>query len=116
MENTIEKDGKTYIEFDVAKQLKYQKLKDIIILILISLAVTALVTAIISVVKNADIINKDALIIGMDKHGFVSCQCVDEKGVEWYSTETGFKTQAISSRDYLLREIGKIEVISNGTS
>lgn len=94
--NTVEKIemyGKTYVEFNVVKHLKFQKMKDILILILIVAAVLALVIAIVTLVKNKDIINKDALIIGMNTHGFVSCQCLDEEGIEWSSTQTGFITQ-----------------------
>ncbi len=86
----IERDGKTYVVFDVVQQLKYQKKRDIVVLIMIALCIIALVMAIVVVVKNADIINRDALIIGMDKHGFVGCQCEDEQGQQWYSTEAGF--------------------------
>ena len=100
MKNTIEMDGKKYIEFDVARQLKYQKIKDIIILILILFAIVSLVIAISVLVKNRDIINKDPLIIGMDRHGFVSCQCSNQDGTQWFSTQTGFKTEPVPLNNF----------------
>ena len=115
MENTIEKDGKTYIEIDVNKQLKYQKIKDVVILILILFAIISLVIAITTLVKNKDIINKDPLIVGMERHGFVSCQCSDEDGTEWYSTQTGFITQPVPRFDSITLE-DIVKGVINGTS
>lgn len=101
MENTITVEGKKYIEYDQAKELKRQKVRDVIILILIAAVLVALVLAITTLVKNADIINKDALIIGMEKHDFVSCQCTDSNNAEWYSQGSGFTTQSKPTNDDL---------------
>ena len=89
-DKTIEINGKKYIEFNEAKHIKYGKARDIIFLVLIAFAVIALVMAIMSLLENRDIINRDALIIGMEQHGFVNCQCFDEQGKDWYSTDGGF--------------------------
>lgn len=93
IQNKIVVDGVTYITYDVEKQIRYQKIKDILILILIAGSIIALVMAIMTLVKNKDIINKDALVIGMEKHGFESCQCTDDEGLEWYSNGPGFVTK-----------------------
>lgn len=110
----IEIEGKKYIEFDVNKQIKYNKIKDVVMLLLIASAVIALVMAIITLIDNRDIINKDALIIGMEKHGFVSCQCIDEEGLEWNSLETGFISQPQHNPNSIFADLDleNLEVVS----
>ncbi len=100
-ENKIKVDGVEYIRYDRALQLKSQKIRDIIILVLIAGAVIALVMAIFTLVTNKDIINKDALIIGMERHDFVSCQCTDKDNTEWYSNSYGFETLPAPSISFL---------------
>jgi len=95
----IQINGTTYVKYNVLKELKYQKFKDAIFLIVIVFVIIALVMAITTLVKSRDIINKDALIIGMEKHGFVSCQCVDEQGTQWQSKGGGFLAAPVAKKD-----------------
>ena len=60
---------------------------------LILATVLALVWTTMTLVKNKDIIMKDPIVFGMDAHGFISCQCYDQKGVEWYTVGNGFVNQ-----------------------
>lgn len=90
-------DGKEYVPIDVAKTIKSQKIREMVILVLIAFVTILLIMAISSLVKNAKIINRDALIIGMERHDFQSCQCVDSEGLLWQSTEGGFVSQHVES-------------------
>ncbi len=97
-------EGKEYVPIDVAKTIKSQKIREIIILILIVFVIILLILAILSLVKNAKIINRDALIIGMESHDFQSCQCIDSDGLEWDSEGGGFLSKPIqgSSKNTLV--------------
>ncbi len=88
-------DGKDYIEFDEAKLIAFSKRRDIIFLFLIGLSLIAITTAIVFVIQNKDIINRDALIIGLEQHGFVNCQCYDEQNALWTQQETGFLKRTV---------------------
>jgi len=57
------------------------------------IAITAFVYTTITLVKSKNIIQKDPLKYGMEIHGFISCQCFDELGIEWYSVGEGFISQ-----------------------
>ena len=86
----VEIEGKKYVEFDEDKFMKYSKKRDIVFLILIAFAIIGLIFAITTLIKNKDIINKDALAIGMEQHGFVNCQCTDDENKKWQSKNGGF--------------------------
>ena len=58
-----------------------------------------MIVAIIVLVNNKDIIKADPLRYGMDVHGFVSCECSDEKGQSWYSDGIGFATTRQGERN-----------------
>ncbi len=62
----------------------------VLFLIVIAIAIIALISTTVTLVKNKEIIQKDPLRYGMDVHGFVSCQCFDEQGQDWYSEGSGF--------------------------
>ena len=86
-------EGKKYIEFDEAKYIAYSKKRDLIFLLLIGIVIVTIIIAITSLVKNADVIGKDALAIGMEQHGFVNCQCTDVENQVWSSEKGGFVNQ-----------------------
>lgn len=65
----------------------------IVFLFLMLVVIILMIVAITTLIKNKDIIQKDPLRYGMDVHDFVSCDCIDSKGIVWYSFETGFKTE-----------------------
>jgi aspartate carbamoyltransferase regulatory subunit len=83
-------DGRKYIEFNEDKHRKKRLLISIIFLILLTVAIIALISVTVTLVKNKEVIQKDPLRYGMDVHGFVSCQCTDQEGKDWYSKDTGF--------------------------
>ena len=87
-------DGKKFIEYNEHKQQRKKFIVSIIFLILMIIAITALINATTTLIKNKDIIQSDPLIFGMDVHGFISCQCFDMKGKSWISNGTGFLHQA----------------------
>lgn len=86
----LELNGKRYVEYEVYEKEKNRKLISILFLIFIAIAVIAMVVAITILVKNKDLIKSDPLRYGMETHGFVSCQCSDDKGQIWFSEADGF--------------------------
>lgn len=83
-------DGKKFIEYDEHKRQRKRMIISVLFLIIITLAIVALANATITLVKNKDIIQSDPLRYGMEVHGFVSCQCFDDEGQDWYSEGSGF--------------------------
>lgn len=83
-------EGKEYVEYEVYKKVKERKLISILFLFFLAIAILAMIVAITILVKNKDIIQSDPLRYGMEVHGFVSCQCIDDEGQTWVSEDTGF--------------------------
>ncbi len=83
-------DGKKFIEFDEHKYRRKRMIISTIFLILLAAAIIAIANTTFTLIKNKEIIQKDPLVYGMDVHGFVSCQCYDEEGKDWYSEDVGF--------------------------
>ena len=54
------------------------------------MAIAGLMFTTMTLIKNKDLIAKDALVYGMELHNFTSCQCTDQIGRTWESTEDGF--------------------------
>lgn len=88
--NIKEIEGKKFVEYNEYKEIRRRKIISILFLLFMAFAIIAMVIAITILVKNKDIIQSDPLRYGMDVHGFVSCQCSDEQGRDWYSNGTGF--------------------------
>jgi len=90
--NIKEIDGKKFVEYNEYEQVRRRKREtiSILFLILIAIAIIAIIFAITTLIKNKNIIQSDPLRYGMDVHGFISCQCFDEQGRDWYSNGTGF--------------------------
>ncbi len=105
-------DGKKFIEYDEHRSQTRKTLMGVAFIVAIIIASYAMVSTTKTLIENKDIIEKDPLIYGMDVHGFVSCQCYDQKGNEWSSQETGFITGLSGGNNI---NITKFEVI-NGTS
>jgi len=70
-----------------------REMMEVIRMGLLLVVIIVLVWTTITLIKNKDIIQKDPLNYGMDVHGFISCQCYDNQGVEWYSSGEGFVNQ-----------------------
>lgn len=83
-------EGKKFIEYDEYKEIRRRKRISILFLILIVGAIISMIIAITILVKNKNIIQSDPLSYGMGVHGFISCQCFDEQGRDWYSEGEGF--------------------------
>ncbi len=83
-------EGKKFVEYNEYKEIRRRKIISIVLLILIAFAIIVMLFTIITLIKNKNIIQSDPLIYGMDVHGFVSCQCIDEQGRDWRSNGTGF--------------------------
>ena len=83
-------DGKKFIEYNEHRAQRRRLIIAILFLIVIAGAIIALINTTKTLLENKDIIQKDPLRFGMDVHGFVSCQCQDAEGQEWYSLDTGF--------------------------
>jgi len=57
-----------------------QELKQTLFLVLIGLFIICMIVLIVFLVKEKNLINKDPIIYGIEKHGFQSCNCyIDNK-------------------------------------
>ncbi len=70
-----------------------KEMMQIVWMALLLVVIIILVWTTLTLIKNKEIIQKDPLRYGMEVHGFISCQCFDEQGVEWYSKGEGFINQ-----------------------
>ena len=70
--------------------------KQTLFLILLLIAIILLVVSLSVLIKNRNIIVSDPLMYGMDVHNFTSCNCYDDVGQLWTSSETGFTTQKVN--------------------
>ncbi len=82
--------GKTYIEYDEHKEKNKKMIIQVLFLIFLAIAITAMISTTVILIKNKDIIKQDPLRYGMEVHGFESCQCLDYQGIQWYSEGPGF--------------------------
>ena len=73
-------------------------------MVLFLMAIIVLVWTTMTLLKNKDIIIADPLTYGMEVRNFSSCQCLDQQGGLWYSTENGFVHQKFI--DYRGERIG----------
>ena len=58
--------------------------------ILMVISICALIVTVITLLKNKEVITKDPLTYGMDKHDFTNCSCIDKQGKYWTSGDGGF--------------------------
>lgn len=73
-------DGKEYIEYDRAKAENRRAIFNVAFLILLSLAILALFFAIITIVKNNEMLNQQPIDYVMEKYDFAICTCTDKSG------------------------------------
>ena len=73
-------DGKTYVEIDEHKELRNQANRNLLFLVLMSIAIVLLFFAIGTVLKNKELVSQQPIDYVMDNYGFVSCSCTDELG------------------------------------
>lgn len=78
--NIIEIDNKKYIEYNEHKVLRNKTIISSIFLILLSLAIIALFIAIMTVIKNKEMLQEQPIDYVMDKYNFVSCSCTNIEG------------------------------------
>ncbi len=89
-------DGKKYVLYEQDKENKKKMINSTIFLVLMVVAIVALLYATTTLIKNKDLIGQDPITYGMKAHGFISCQCFDETGTEWYSAGEGFVSQRLA--------------------
>ena len=73
-------EGKQYIEYDEHKSLRNRTIINSIFLVLMFLAIIGLFMAIITIIKNKEMLQEQPIDYVMDKHGFTSCSCVNTEG------------------------------------
>ena len=56
------------------------EIKQIVFLVLIVILIFLLIFTIVTLIKNKEIITKDAIVYGMKMHNFSSCTCLDNSG------------------------------------
>lgn len=86
-------DGKKFIEYNEHLENKKKFKLSVVFLILMIIAIVILIMAISLLIQNRDWILRDPIAYGMDERGFLSCQCFDEEGTQWYSEGEGFINQ-----------------------
>ena len=102
-------DGKKFVEYEQYKVQRKRMIIQILFIIGIVYATFTMAQTIKTLISERDIINSDPIIYGMDAHGFISCQCFDEQGLEWYSAGERFITQQQAGYEI------KFEVVENWT-
>lgn len=90
-EKIIEHEGKRYIEFDQAKYYKRRTIINILFLILLMFAIIGLVSGIVTLLKNKELLKNEPLTYVMERYNMKTCGCIGNDGVEWYSGEHGWK-------------------------
>ena len=63
---------------------------NIIFLILMAICIFLFIYTIIQFIKNKELITQSPITYGMEKYNFTYCQCVDNQGNIWKSTDNGF--------------------------
>lgn len=83
-------DGKKFIEYKEHRQQRKRLLVSVLFMVIMVVAIVALINTTVTLVKSRDLIGKDPLRYGMEVHGFLTCQCFDQDGNDWYSEGDGF--------------------------
>lgn len=73
-------DGKEYIEYDRAKVENRKAIINAAFLILLFVAILALFFAILTIVKNKEMLNQQPIDYVMEKYDFETCTCFDKTG------------------------------------
>lgn len=87
-------DERELTQIERERREKTKMVIQVVFLFLLASAIIALIVTTVTLVKNKNELVTDPLIYGMEKHGFISCQCYDESGKDWYSLQDGFIYQS----------------------